>query len=70
MPKTAFRMRYGHYKFLVMSFGLADAPGVFMALMNRIVAPYLDKFIVVFIDEILIYSKSREEHEKHLKTSS
>ncbi|GKA65135.1 putative reverse transcriptase domain-containing protein [Tanacetum coccineum] len=59
--------RYGHYEFQVMSFGLTNAPAVFMDLMNRVCKPYLDRFMIVFIDDILIYSKSRKEHEGHLK---
>ncbi|GJX10074.1 putative reverse transcriptase domain-containing protein [Tanacetum coccineum] len=67
IPKTAFRTRYGHYEFQVMLFGLTNAPVVFMDLMNRVCKPYLDKFIIIFIDDILIYSKNKQEHEEHLK---
>nr|GEW96716.1 putative reverse transcriptase domain-containing protein [Tanacetum cinerariifolium] len=67
IPKTAFRTRYGHYEFQVMSFCLTNAPAVFMDLINRVCKPYLDKFVVVFIDDILDYSKNEQEHEEHLK---
>nr|GEZ19291.1 putative reverse transcriptase domain-containing protein [Tanacetum cinerariifolium] len=67
ISKTAFRARYGHYEFLVMSFGVTNAPTVFMDLMNRVCKPYLDKFVIVFIDDILRYSKNKQEHEEHLK---
>jgi hypothetical protein len=67
IPKTAFHTRYGLYEYTVMSFGLTNAPTYFMHLMNKVFMEYLDKFVVVFIDVILIFSKREEEHEKHLR---
>ncbi|KAH0669070.1 hypothetical protein KY289_023563 [Solanum tuberosum] len=67
IPKTAFRTRYGHYEFLVMSFGLTNAPAAFMDLMTRVFRPYLDIFVIVFIDDILVYLRSRSEQEQHLR---
>nr|GFA62844.1 putative reverse transcriptase domain-containing protein [Tanacetum cinerariifolium] len=67
IPKTAFRTRYGHYEFQVMPFGLMNALTVFMDLINQVCKPYLDKFVIVFIDDILMYSKDEKEHEEHLK---
>ena len=66
VPKIAFRTRYGHYEFLVMPFGLTNASTAFMDLMNRVFHPYLDQFVVVFIDGILVYSKDAQKHEHHL----
>jgi hypothetical protein len=67
IPKTAFISRYGLYEFTVMSFGLTNAPAYFMYMMNKIFMEYMDKFIVVFIDDILVYSRTEEEHEGHLR---
>jgi hypothetical protein len=67
IPKTAFRTRYGLYEYTMMSFGLTNAPAYFMYLMNKVFMEYLDKFVVVFINDILIFSKTEEEHEKHLR---
>jgi len=67
VQKTAFGSRYGHYEYVVMPFGVTNAPAVFMDYMNRIFRPFLDKFVVVFIDDILIYSKTQKEHAEHLR---
>ena len=67
IPKTVFKTRYGHFEFTVMTFGLTNAPVAFMDLIHRVFQPYLDQFVVVFVDDILIYSQSEEEHEDHLR---
>ena len=67
VPKTTFITRYGHYEFLVIPFGFTNAPTAFMDLMNRVFRPYLDQFVMVFIDDILVYSRDEQEHEQHLK---
>jgi hypothetical protein len=67
ISKTTFTTRYGHYEFRLVPFGLSNAPVVFMCLMNCVFRDYLDKFVIVFLDDILVYSKSEEEHEKHLR---
>jgi hypothetical protein len=66
IEKTAFSTRYRHYEYVVMSFGLTNAPAAFMEAMNRMLHEYLDDFVVVFLDDILIYSQTEEEHERHL----
>jgi hypothetical protein len=66
--KTVFRTRYGHYEFFVVPFGLTNAPSTLMCLMNSAIRKYFDKFVLVFVDEILVYSKNRDEHGEHLKT--
>ena len=67
IPKKAFRTRYGHYEFLVMSFGLTNTPAAFMEFMNGVFLPYLDYFVIVYIDDILVYFKTKEDHVRHLR---
>jgi hypothetical protein len=66
VPKTSFKMRFGHYRFTFLPFGLTNTLGVFMSLMNRLFREYLEKFVLVFIDDILIYYRTMEEHDEHL----
>jgi hypothetical protein len=65
--KTTFRTRYGHYEFTVVLFGLSNAPAVFMSLMTGVFKNYIDKFVIIFLDDILVYSRTEEEHEQHLR---
>ena len=67
VPKTAFRSRYGHFEYFIMPFGLTNAPAAFMDLMNRVFKPYLDRFVIIFIDDILVYSSNESEHEEYLR---
>ena len=69
IPKTTFKTQYGHFEFTMMPFGFTNGPTTFMDLMHRVFQPYLDQFIVVFVDDILIYSQSEEEHEDHLRVN-